>query len=77
LVRTRSFCLENHFKDLNSLKKWGVEHIDFPELQGRVMTSTANGNQGKSFGWINYDLIVSGEEINEHFKSYGWEERFG
>jgi len=46
-----------------------------PAYQGRVMTSTANGPAGQSFGWINYDLIRSGE-VNKHFNPYGGEERF-
>ena len=33
-----------------------------PALQGRVMTSTATGEGGLSFGWINRDLIASGEK---------------
>lgn len=45
-----------------------------PEYQGRVMTSTAAGMKGYSFGWINYDLIKSGE-INKQFNPYGGEER--
>ncbi|MCK0136018.1 DUF6786 family protein [Arenibacter sp. S6351L] len=46
-----------------------------PELQGRVMTSTLNGNAGISYGWINYDLIVSGK-IKPQFNPVGGEERF-
>ncbi len=46
-----------------------------PELQGRVMTSTLNGNEGTSFGWLNYDLIAS-KEIKEHINPTGGEERF-
>ncbi len=46
-----------------------------PDYQGRVMTSTANGKSGNSFGWINYDLIESGEE-NSQFNPFGGEERF-
>lgn len=45
-----------------------------PELQGRVMTSTANGESGRSFGWINYKLIESGVVSNQ-FNPYGGEER--
>ena len=45
-----------------------------PDFQGRVITSTAGGLQGSSFGWINYDLIASGE-VNDHFNPYGGEER--
>ncbi len=45
-----------------------------PDLQGRVMTSTANGFPGKSFGWINYSFFEAGEN-NPHFNPYGGEER--
>jgi hypothetical protein len=45
-----------------------------PELQGRVMTSSASGNEGKSFGWINYKLIESGV-VSPQFNPYGGEER--
>ena len=46
-----------------------------PELQGRVMTSTLNGEEGLSFGWLNYDLIRS-KKIKEHINPTGGEERF-
>ncbi|TDU39798.1 hypothetical protein BXY82_1829 [Gelidibacter sediminis] len=46
-----------------------------PELQGRVMTSTLNGEEGMSFGWLNYDLISS-KETKNHFNPTGGEERF-
>ncbi len=46
-----------------------------PELQGRVMTSTLAGDEGMSFGWLNYDLISS-KEKKEHFNPTGGEERF-
>jgi len=45
-----------------------------PALQGRVMTSTAEGPEGMSFGWINRDLLASGKTL-EHFNPYGGEER--
>ncbi len=46
-----------------------------PSLQGRVMTSTANGGSGDSYGWINRELIASGETV-EHINVYGGEDRF-
>lgn len=46
-----------------------------PEMQGRVMTSTVEGYGGKSLGWVNRDIIESGE-IDEHFTPYGGEDRF-
>ncbi|HUX55948.1 MAG TPA: DUF6786 family protein [Bacteroidales bacterium] len=45
-----------------------------PEWQGRVMTSTAEGDTGYSFGWINRKLIASGK-ILPHINAYGGEER--
>lgn len=46
-----------------------------PAYQGRVMTSTANAQDGRSFGWINYELIASGE-TQEHMNAFGGEDRF-
>ncbi|MFP4091758.1 MAG: DUF6786 family protein [Cyclobacteriaceae bacterium] len=46
-----------------------------PEYQGRVMSSTSGGGEGFSYGWINYDLIASGE-TREHINPYGGEDRF-
>ncbi|MBI1386823.1 MAG: hypothetical protein GC154_00050 [bacterium] len=46
-----------------------------PAYQGRVMTSSASGNDGISFGWINHDLIKSGEFI-AHINPFGGEDRF-
>ena len=45
-----------------------------PAMQGRVMTSTAGGDGGMSYGWINYELIQSGEN-NPHINAFGGEER--
>lgn len=45
------------------------------DYQGRVMTSSANKDSGNSFGWINYDLIASGE-VKPQFNPVGGEERF-
>jgi len=48
--------------------------VIIPGWQARVMTSTANGLQGFSYGWINYKLIESGRKT-EHINAYGGEER--
>jgi hypothetical protein len=45
------------------------------DYQGRVMTSTAMGDSGASFGWINYGLLESGEK-KKQFNPVGGEERF-
>ena len=46
-----------------------------PSLQGRVLTSTASGLAGDSYGWINRGLIASGQTL-EHINAYGGEDRF-
>lgn len=45
------------------------------DYQGRVMTSSATGDSGTSFGWINYDLISKGQ-FKSQFNAVGGEERF-
>ena len=46
-----------------------------PAWQGRVMTSTADGDGGRGYGWINRDLISSGK-LQEHINVFGGEDRF-
>jgi hypothetical protein len=46
-----------------------------PQMQGRVMTSTAGGQDGFSFGWINRELVASGEFV-QHMNVFGGEDRF-
>lgn len=46
-----------------------------PKLQGRVLTSSAEGTDGLSFGWLNRELIASGQ-IAAHINVYGGEDRF-
>ena len=68
-------------------KSFLAKHISFVELkngksalivvpawQGRVMTSTAEGDSGFSFGWINNKLVESGI-MSQHINAYGGEER--
>jgi hypothetical protein len=72
--------------DLNFLRKHGTvvvlsspdtraQVVVSPAYQGRVMTSTANGASGASFGWINYQLIASGK-TGPHMNAFGGEDRF-
>lgn len=49
--------------------------VVLPAMQGRVMTSTAGGPGGSSFGWINRELIASGETL-AHMNPFGGEDRF-
>tara|TARA_R110002049_G_scaffold285698_4_gene466998 strand:- start:129825 stop:131066 length:1242 start_codon:yes stop_codon:yes gene_type:complete len=55
-----------------------------PAYQGRVMTSTFDGKDGPSFGWINRPVIERGllsdkekqGKLEEHIYIFGGEERF-
>jgi hypothetical protein len=49
--------------------------IVVPQFQGRVMTSTADGARGLSYGWINEGLIVK-EKLVPHMNAFGGEDRF-
>lgn len=46
-----------------------------PQLQGRVMTSSAEGEAGLSYGWINRELVASGKTV-PHINVFGGEDRF-
>jgi len=46
-----------------------------PAYQCRVMTSSASGPDGLSYGWVNRDLIASGK-TQPHINVYGGEDRF-
>lgn len=46
-----------------------------PAWQGRVMTSTAAGDAGPSFGWINREMIAAGK-LQPHINVFGGEDRF-
>jgi hypothetical protein len=43
-------------------------------LQGRVMTSTSDGDEGFSYGWINRAAFLSGD-TSKHFNVFGGEDR--
>ena len=43
------------------------------KYQGKVFTSTAEGNKGRSFGWINYKAFT--DSVNTHMNVYGGENR--
>ena len=44
-----------------------------PKYQAKVFTSTANGNEGLSFGWVNYKAFTGAEDA--HMNAYGGENR--
>lgn len=73
--------------DAQFLKEHGVEYKELvsadgnakvmviPAWQGRVMTTSASGDEGDSYGWINYRFINEGK-VNPQFNPVGGEERF-
>ena len=69
--------LKSHKIDIVELSEnpEGASLVVCPGLQGRVMTSSAKGPEGLSFGWINYKYIESGK-VNSQFNPFGGEERF-
>jgi len=68
--------LKQYHKDIIVLgNSDGAQIIIAPAYQGRVMTSSADGDIGESFGWINHELIASGK-TTEHMSAFGGEERF-
>lgn len=66
--------LDKYYSTLE-LRNGDAALIIVPDFQGRVMTSSCEGDNGFSFGWLNYDLIGSQKPV-EHFNPYGGEERF-
>jgi hypothetical protein len=62
------------YTEIIELKQNRAAIVLVPAWQGRVMTSTADGDKGYSFGWINRDLIASGI-LQKHINPFGGEER--
>jgi hypothetical protein len=68
--------LEAHAKPVVLASPDGQSQVAVnPDLQGRVMTSSASGPDGLSFGWIGREAIASGVN-NPHMNSFGGEDRF-
>lgn len=56
-------------------KSSGAQVAVVPAWQGRIMTSTAGGAGGTSFGWVNRELIAS-KKVQPHINVFGGEDRF-
>jgi hypothetical protein len=56
-------------------KASGARAAVAPAWQGRLVTTSADGDAGYSFGWINRELIASGK-TQPHINVYGGEDRF-
>ena len=66
--------LSNHFQ-LVELQSDNKRLLLTPDLQGRVLTSSSDGENGYIYGWINYDLI-STETCIPHCNNFGGEDRY-
>ncbi|MBN9350426.1 MAG: hypothetical protein J0H55_07060 [Chitinophagaceae bacterium] len=77
---------ENTFShDQDFLKKWDSSLVVLkagdsnamilvsPKYQAKVFTSTARGDSGKSFGWINYGAFE--KPVDPHMNAFGGEDR--
>ena len=67
--------LRAHLPDLVVLERGSMRVAVAPSYQGRVMTSSAAGDEGASYGWIHRALIASGE-LTPHMNAFGGEDRF-
>ncbi len=69
----RDFILK-HDAQAVVLGKGNEQIIVSPKYQAKVFTSTAEGDGGKSFGWINYKAFEG--PLDQHMNGYGGENRF-
>ncbi|WP_439483368.1 DUF6786 family protein [Cyclobacterium plantarum] len=75
----------NYLQDKTFLEKYDPQLIELstgdkqakvlvsPKYQGKVFTSTAEGDKGESFGWINYEAFEA--PLDKHMNAYGGENR--
>ena len=56
-------------------KGTSAEVVVAPKWQGRVMTSTARGDRGTGYGWLNDEWIAAGN-VEPHINIPGGEDRF-
>jgi len=65
--------LKQHDTNLVVLKNGDAQLIASAKYQGKVFTSTAEGDAGKSFGWIHYKAFDG--PLDPHMNAYGGEDR--
>jgi hypothetical protein len=70
---TRSVDAASKLIVLSSPDKQNLVAVS-PSMQGRVLTSSAAGMSGRSYGWVNGELIAS-RQVQKHFNAYGGEDR--
>lgn len=81
----RTYNMGTYGYDAAYFAKHGIKTVELvdgrskvmviPAWQGRVQTSTTDGNEGTSYGWTNYRFIDAGE-VSPQFNPFGGEERF-
>ena len=71
--KTREF-LAKHTNVVELSDAGGARVAVCPAWQGRVMTSSCDGNEGPSFGFVNRAFIEPGN-LDERFNNYGAEDR--
>ncbi len=67
--------IKEHAKNIIELENENAKVLLCADYQGRVFTSTAAGDSGTSFGWINYELLGDSTKKTQ-FNPVGGEERF-
>ena len=67
--------LNNNKVPVVVLRRGNARVAVVPAYQGRVMTSSADGDTGTSYGWMHRDLIASGV-VHPHINAFGGEDRF-
>src|SRR5687768_12089941 len=65
--------LQKHDSNIVELRSGNSSVLISPAYQAKVFTSTADGHNGKSFGWINYKVF--GGPADPHINAYGGENR--
>ena len=66
---------KNKYVILEDAQKDRAKILVTPSLQGRVLTSTVDGDNGTGLGWVNKSFIEKPAE-DAAFKNYGGEDRF-
>lgn len=67
--------VKKYAKHVLELENGNAKVLLCADYQGRVFTSSASGDSGTSYGWLNYGLLSSGEK-KKQFNPVGGEERF-
>lgn len=65
----------NKFQKPIVLSNENTKILISPKYQGRVLTSTSKGLDGRSYGWLNYKLIER-QKLNKGGNGFGGEDRF-